>query len=416
LHSAELFPNFTPFPHPEDFMPHTTGTFRVRTMNKISAKGLSLFGKEYAVSDIEENPHALLVRSAKVDVAEHAGLAAVARAGAGVNNINVDKATELGVCVFNTPGANANAVNELVFATLSMVSRNLYQALDYVSTLKDWTDDEALDKEVEKNKARFAGIELAGRTMAIVGLGKIGVLVANAAVARGLKVLAYEPYPSPWNMHALHQDVQVFTDLEAILPTADFVSVHVPLFDSTRGLFNSSLISEMKDDAILLNFSRGPVVDTESVVASLDSGKLAAYICDFPSNRLLNHDKVLCFPHLGASTEEAEENCATMAVEQLKDYLHFGCVRNSVNFPAIEGRPGPKIKTRLVVINKDVPNMISEISHVIAQAGINIASYKNESNGKVGYNLIDLEVAMDDALVSALEAHANIVKVRVLKF
>lgn len=390
--------------------------FQIRTMNKISPKGLNLFGKEFQVSDVTEKPEAILVRSAKVDTDLYDGLLAVARAGAGVNNITIDKATAKGTCVFNTPGANANAVCELVFATLGMGCRNLFGALSYVNTLKDWTDDAAMDKEVEANKSRFAGVEMAGRTMAVIGLGKIGVLVANAAVARGMKVLAYEPYPSPWNMHLLNHEVRVFNNLEAIIPSADVVSVHVPLLDGTKGLFNAALFDDMKEDAILLNFSRGPVVDTDAVVAALDQGKIASYICDFPSNKLINHPKVMCFPHLGASTEEAEENCATMAVEQLKDYLQYGIIRNSVNFPAIDGRPSIKIKSRICVINNDVPNMIAEISHIVAKLGHNISSYKNESNGKIGYNLIDLEDNVGEDLVQALEANENIIKARLIKF
>lgn len=390
--------------------------FQIRTMNKISPKGLSLFGANYKVTDIEERPDAILVRSAKIDTDLYGDMLAVARAGAGVNNITIDKATEKGICVFNTPGANANAVCELVFSTLGMGCRNLFGALAYVNTLKDWTDDLAMDKEVEANKSRFAGIELSGRTMAVVGLGKIGVLVANAAVARGMKVVAYEPYPSPWNMHLLNHEVRVFNNLEAMIPSADVVSVHVPLLDGTRGLFNTEMFAEMKEDAILLNFSRGPVVDTDAVVAALDQGKIASYICDFPSHKLLNHAKVMCFPHLGASTEEAEENCATMAVEQLQDYLQYGVIRNSVNFPAIDGRPSAKIKSRICVINKDVPNMISTISHIVAELGHNISSYKNESNGKIGYNLIDLEDHVGDEIIKALEANENIIRARLIKF
>ncbi len=389
----------------------------IKTINKISAAGLSLFGSKFDVSPDHEDPAAIIVRSAKVDTDEYKSLLAVGRAGAGYNNITVDSASERGICVFNTPGANANAVCELVLFSLGMVARNIHQALVYSETLKDNTDDADINNLVEKQKSSFAGFELAGKRMAIIGLGKIGVLVANAAQAMGMEVIGYEPFPNLANIHQLHRDVELTSELSVALAKADFASIHVPLLDGTKGLFNRDTIAKMKDDAILLNFSRGPVVDTDSVIAALDAGKLKYYINDFPSNALLNHPKAICTPHLGASTGEAEENCATMAVNQLRNYIEFGEVVNSVNFPRIEGRPSASVKSRIIVINKDMPNTIAEISKVIGEAGFNIHSFKNESNGKIGYNMIDLtEEAPADLIEKLGTIGDKVIKVRHLRF
>jgi D-3-phosphoglycerate dehydrogenase / 2-oxoglutarate reductase len=390
--------------------------YKIQTMNKISQQGLGLFGAKYDVSDAHENADAIVVRSAKIDTDLFPSVVAVARAGAGTNNITTDKASAKGICVFNTPGANANAVAELVFTALGMAARNVHTSLEYLATLKDMTDDKVMDVEVEKQKARFAGWEVAGKTMGVVGLGKIGVLVANAAIARGMKVVAYEPFPNISNMHQLHHSVQYTDQLNDVISASQVISVHVPLLDATKGLINKTTLASFAKEGVVLNFSRGPVVNTAEIMEMLDAGTLAQYVCDFPTRALLDHSKVICLPHLGASTAEAEENCATMAVEQIKDYLEYGIVRNSVNFPAIEGRPAMGTKTRLIVINQDVPQMISAISKIIGDAGINIHSYKNESNGKIGYNMIDLETEIEATVVKSIEAAQNVIKVRVIKF
>lgn len=390
-------------------------TFNIKTLNKISSKGLELFGERYSISEAVERPDAILVRSAQVDTDNFDGLLAVARAGAGVNNITVDKASASGVCVFNTPGANANAVAELVFIGLGLALRNVDKALAWVGTLRDMTDAKEMDAKVEKGKAQFAGSEYRGKTLGVVGLGKIGVLTANLAVGLGMKVIAYEPFPSPANMHRLDNTVMVTSELSKVVDTADFLTVHVPLTDKTRGLINAQSLANF-GGSVLLNFSRGPVVDNASVAELLKAGKLKAYVNDFPSPAILNLPGVICLPHLGASTEEAEETCATMAVEQLKDYLEFGIVKNSVNLPSVGGRPAQHAKTRLCIINRDVPNMIAEITRVIGGAGLNIVSFKNESNGKFGNNLIDLDVAVPDTLVAELAKLEKVVKVRRLSF
>jgi D-3-phosphoglycerate dehydrogenase / 2-oxoglutarate reductase len=338
---------------------------------------------------------------------------AVARAGAGVNNITVDKASDKGVCVFNTPGANANAVAELVFIGLGLALRNVDKALAWLGTLREMTDPKEMDAKVEKGKSQFAGSEFRGKTLGVIGLGKIGVLTANAAIGLGMKVIAYEPFPSPSNMHRLDNTVKVTSELSEAIATADFLTVHVPLTDKTRGLLNAQTLAGF-NGTVLLNFSRGPVVDNASIGTLLAEGKLKAYVNDFPHPAIINLPGVICLPHLGASTEEAEETCANMAVDQLKDFLEFGIVKNSVNLPSIHGRPADSIKTRLCIVNQDVPNMIAEITRVIGTAGLNIVSFKNESNGKLGYNLIDLDVAVPDTLVAQLSKLDKVVRVRKL--
>jgi D-3-phosphoglycerate dehydrogenase / 2-oxoglutarate reductase len=386
-------------------------TFKIRTMNKISPKGLSLFGEKYSISDAEAAPDAILVRSAQVDTDLFRGTLAVARAGAGVNNITIDKASKVGMCVFNTPGANANAVAELVFIGLGLALRNVPKALAWMDTIRDVADAKEMDEKVEKGKAQFAGTELAGKTLGVVGLGKIGVLVANLAMGLGMKVIAYEPFPTAQNMHALSRAVVTTSNLAEVIAPADFLTVHVPLNDKTKGLLNATSLAPFKG-SVILNFSRGGIVDNEVLKQRLGAGTLRAYVTDFPHPAIVKLPGVIALPHLGASTEEAEENCATMAVEQLRDYLEFGIVKNSVNFPAIQGYPGPGAKVRLVVINDDVPNMIAEITRVIGGAGINIHAFKNESNGKIGYNLIDTETDVTAAVLEQLRKLDKVVFVR----
>jgi D-3-phosphoglycerate dehydrogenase len=387
--------------------------FAIKTMNKISPKGLSLFGGKYAVTDGENAPDAILVRSAQVDTDLFSTVLAVGRAGAGTNNITIDKASAKGVCIFNTPGANANAVAELVFISLGMALRKVDKALAWIETIKGIADAKEMDEKVEKGKSQFSGTEYEGKTMGVIGLGKIGVLTANGAIGRGMKVVAYEPYPSPMNMLKLDSTVHVTSNLAECVAASDFLTVHVPLSDKTRALLNKSSLAGFKG-SVILNFSRGAIVEDAAVLERLEAGSLKTYVTDFPTPSVVNVPGIICLPHLGASTEEAEENCATMVVDQLKDYLEFGVVRNSVNFPAIDGRPAHNAKVRLVVINQDVPNMIAEISHVIGGAGLNIVSFKNESNGKIGYNLIDLEVSVPPAVIEQISKLNNVIRVRTI--
>lgn len=382
-------------------------------MNNISKKGLSLFGAYYQVSDTVENPDAILVRSAQVDTDNFDGLLAVARAGAGVNNITIDKASAKGVCVFNTPGANANAVAELVMTVLGMAVRNVAQAANWVKALD--INDPDMAKTVESGKKKFAGSELAGKTLGVIGLGKIGVLVANYARWKNMRVIAYEPYPNALNMHELSNKVEI-ADLDTVIANSDFLTVHVPFIKGvTENLLNRKNLANFKGTHIL-NFARNGLVEMDPIYEMLDNGTLQGYLSDFPDAKQIQNDKIMCFPHLGASTEEAEENCAVMAVEQLKDYIEYGCVRNSVNFPALNDKPHMGVKSRVVVINEDVPNMIAEITKVIGEAGINIASFSNKSNGKIGYNLIDSEATIGDEVIELLKKLPKVIKVRVIHF
>ena len=385
----------------------------IKTMNNISKKGLSLFGAYYQVSDTVENPDAILVRSAQVDTDNFDGLLAVARAGAGVNNITIDKASAKGVCVFNTPGANANAVAELVMTVLGMAVRNVAQAANWVKALD--VNDPDMAKTVESGKKKFAGSELAGKTLGVIGLGKIGVLVANYARWKNMRVIAYEPYPNANNMHELSNKVEI-ADLDTVIANSDFLTVHVPFIKGvTENLLNRKNLANFKGTHIL-NFARNGLVEMDPIYEMLENGTLQGYLSDFPDAKQIQHSKIQCFPHLGASTEEAEENCAIMAVEELKDYIEFGCVRNSVNFPALNDKPHMGVKTRVVVINQDVPNMIAEITKVFGAENINIASFSNKSNGKIGYNLIDIESVIDDSIKEKLEKLDKVVKVRVIHF
>lgn len=387
---------------------------KIKTLNNISQKGLGLFDATYEVGEGVSSPDAILVRSAKVDTDDYEGLLAVARAGAGVNNITIDKASSKGVCVFNTPGANANAVAELVMTALGMAVRNVHKAAAWVRALDVNSADLAGD--VEKGKKKFAGTELTGKTLGVIGLGKIGVLVSNYARWKNMRVVAYEPYPNAVNMHLLSNKVTVVKTIEDVVAESDFITVHVPFIKGvTEDLLNAKNLADFKGSYIL-NFARGGIVNMDTVYEMLDSGRLEGYISDFPDAKQIAHEKVLCLPHLGASTEEAEENCAIMAVNELRDYLEFGCVRNSVNFPPLDERPRSDVKSRVVVINEDVPNMIAEITKVIGGAGINISSFSNKSNGKIGYNLIDSDAEIADGVLELLSKLPKVIKVRIIRF
>lgn len=390
--------------------------FKVKTLNNISAQGLKLFGESYSVGGEEGSPDALLVRSAQVDTDAFDSILAVARAGAGVNNISIDKATEKGVCVFNTPGANANAVAELVFIMLGLCARNIHRSLEFSQSLAGESDDKVLNEKVEKGKSRFVGFELAGKTLGVIGLGKIGVLVANAGLQHGMDVIGYDPFPTLGNVHLLKPQAELAHRLEDVLKKADVISVHVPLSEKTRHLISGPQLAAAKNGVILMNYARKGIYDDAAVLEGIEAGKVGAYVTDFPHKSLLGREKVLCTPHLGASTAESEENCAVMAVTQMKNYLEFGVVTNSVNFPIVETFPAGATQTRLVVINKDIPNMIADITKVLGGAGVNIQSMTNASNGKVGYNIIDLETGVPEGLVAAIRDLPNVLRVRVLSF
>lgn len=387
--------------------------YRIKTINSIAQEGLNLFSGKFAVSEDETNPDGILIRSSPLDVDAYPGLLAVARAGAGTNNINVTRATEKGICVFNTPGANANAVVDLVFPMIGVWKRNIYSGISFCNELAS-IDPDKISAEVEKQKSAFKGEEIAGKTLAVVGLGQIGVRLANGGVFRYMNVKGFDPAPALSNIHQLSPEVRVCRNLDDAVGDADVVSLHLPLMNSTRGLVNAKFIARMRKGAILVNYARGPIVDEGDVVAALDRGHLEAYLCDFPSPALVGHDRVLATPHLGASTSESEENCASMAVKEMSNFLKYGNVLNSVNFPNIESTPSDKVHSRLIVINRDVPGMIALVSNIFGDNRVNIASYLNQSNGTVGYNIIDVECAIPPKVVEEIEKNEDVIRTRVI--
>ncbi len=390
-------------------------SFRIKTINAIAPEGLELLGDEYSVDPKDSNPHGIVVRSSQVDVDDYPELLALARAGAGVNNITVDKATEKGICIFNTPGANANAVVDLVFPMIGIWLRNIYQGISFCKSLADVPSDQVAG-EVESRKAAFRGVEIAGKTLGVVGLGQIGVRLANGGIQRFMKVYGFDPFPSLDNIHNLLPEVTVTRAMRDTLAQADIVSLHLPVNEKTKGMVNADFISKMKPGAILVNYARGPIVEEEAVLAALESGHLEAFISDFPTPGVIGHPKVLTTPHLGASTAESEGNCSRMAVGELSAYLRYGNVTHSVNFPNIESIPASSVHTRLVIINKDVPGLIGFITNTLGNHGVNIVSFKNESNGEIGYNIIDLESPLDENILAEIKANEDVIRTREITF
>jgi D-3-phosphoglycerate dehydrogenase len=387
--------------------------FRILTLNNISPLGLErLPGDRYEVGAKIDAPDAILVRSADMHkLAVAASVMAVGRAGAGTNNIPVAAYSKRGVPVFNAPGANANAVKELVLAGMFLAARNICQAWGYTRALKG--DDHALEEQIEQGKKKFVGFELPGRTLGVVGLGAIGVEVANAALGLRMKVLGYDPQITVQRAWQLSSAVEQAMSLDDLFARADIISVHVPLNDATRGLVNAARIRVMKQGAVVLNFSRAPIVDEAAVLAALDSEKLAAYVCDFPTNKNKEHPRVIALPHLGASTNEAEENCAIMVADTVRDYLENGNVRHSVNFPeAMMPRvPGT---FRLSIVNENVPNMVGQISTCLANAKLNIADLLNKSRGELAYTVIDTDAPISAGVVTAIRAISGVLAARIV--
>jgi D-3-phosphoglycerate dehydrogenase len=387
--------------------------FRILTLNNISAKGLERLPRErYEVASDIGRPHAVLVRSADMRGMQLAdSVLAVARAGAGTNNIPAAALAARGIPVFNTPGANANAVKELVIGSLFLAARNIGQAWLFARAQSG--DDAAIDAAVEKGKKNFVGFELPGRTLGVIGLGAIGVEVANCALALGMKVLGYDPQITVQRAWELSSSVQQAVSLDDLFARSDVISVHVPLNDATRNLVNAGRIALMRRGSVVLNFARGGIVDSSAVLAALDAGQLHGYVCDFPSNALKDHPKVVTLPHLGASTGEAEENCAVMAAEQLRDFLENGNIRNSVNYPeAVMPRvPGT---TRLLIANSNVPNMVGQISTTLAAGGVNIADLLNKSRGEHAYTLIDADDSIDAATFAAVRGIEGVLTARLI--
>jgi D-3-phosphoglycerate dehydrogenase len=390
----------------------------IRTYNQISDKGLSRFPSTlYQVGPEQSDADAVLLRSHKLSTeALEASIKAVARAGAGVNNVPVSHCTDLGIVVFNTPGANANAVKELVLTGMLLASRGILPGIDFVSTLGAMTDNAAISSLLEAEKKRFAGHELAGKTLGIVGLGAIGSLVAGMAIDLGMTVLGFDPALSVDAAWRLPNQVHKIENLSALLANSDFVTLHLPVLDSTRGLINADMIAAMKPGLCLLNFARDEIVDTRAIINGLNAGQLRQYVSDFPCHELIGRSDVILMPHIGASTAEAEENCAIMAAEQLKDFLENGNIRNSVNFPqmSLDRVPGAGKGTRLAITNKNVPGMLGKILSILAEQNINVVDMMNKSRDNIAYNLIDLGSAPASASIAAIAGTEDIIKVTVL--
>ena len=386
--------------------------YKILTLNNISVKGLQRLPREsYEIASEIGSPDAILLRSFKMHAMEiPESVAAIGRAGAGVNNIPVDKMTSTGIPVFNAPGANANAVKELVLTGLLMASRNIPAAMEFAAGISG--SDEEISKAVESGKKNFVGLELPSKTLGVIGLGAIGVKVANAASSLGMKVVGYDPQISVNNAWALSRVIKQAVSLDHLFSQCDAISVHVPLLDATRGIVNADRIAMMPDGGILVNLARGGICDDDAVIAALDRGKLHAYVIDFPTGQLLGHQQVLSFPHLGASTEEAEENCAIMVADQIREYLEDGTIRNSVNFPeAAMPRNGG---ARITIANANVPNMVGQISTVLANVGANIADLLNKSRGEIAYTIIDIDGEVDEATLESLRSIEGVLSLRYL--
>jgi len=388
-------------------------TYKIKTLNAISKVGLNrLPDSDFEVGTDLENPDALLLRSASLHGVEiPASVLAVARAGAGTNNIPIAEYSARGIPVFNTPGANANAVKELVVAALFLAARNIIPAASFAHRLEG--DAASMDKAVESGKKAFVGFELPGRTLGVIGLGAIGVEVANAAVGLGMKVLGYDPGVTVEHAWKLSSFVEHVTNLDSLLKRADIVTVHVPLVDGTRGLISADKLALMRKSSVLINFSRGPIVDQEAVVAALEAGALRGYVCDFPTPELNKHEHVVTLPHLGASTNEAEENCAYMAAEELRHYLEAGTIKNSVNFPDAE-LPRSEGTSRIAIANSNVPNMVGQISTLVAGSGLNIADLLNKSRGELAYTLVDVEGEVPSSLLDQIRSIEGVLSARLI--
>ncbi len=385
--------------------------FKIKTLNKISQKGLKRLSPEsYIYADDIENPDAVLVRSASMhDTVMGDNLLAIARAGAGVNNIPVETCGEKGIVVFNTPGANANAVKELVLAGLFLSSRKIVAGIEWARTLKGGDD---VKKAVEKGKGAFAGPEISGKKLGVIGLGAIGANVANCAVALGMEVYGYDPFMSVDTAWHLSSSIKHALDIKEIFAECDYITLHVPLNDSTRNTVCADTLAVMKDGVRILNFARGELVNSADIISALESGKVASYVTDFPSDELLGVDGIIAIPHLGASTPESEDNCARMAVRQLKDYLENGNIVNSVNLPSVSALRSSAC--RICLIHRNIPNMLTQISGIVSAENVNIDNMLNKSRGELAYTMIDVPAA-GDSVIEKLTGIEGMIKVRVIK-
>ena len=387
--------------------------FNVLTYNNISPAGLDrLPESRYKVGPEIENPDAIMLRSFSLhEQLIPTSLKAVGRAGAGVNNIPVDEYTKRGIPVFNAPGANSNAVAELAIAGMLLAARNIVPALNFVNNLEG--DEKSISNEIEKNKKHFAGFELSGRTLGVLGLGAIGVRVANSGAALGLNIVGFDPFMSLENAWKLTSSAIPATGIDDLVSRADMISLHIPLNEKTKNLFSKDHIKNIKKGATLINFSRAGVVDEAAVVEALDSGALHAYVCDFPTPALINHPRAIVLPHLGASTEEAEDNCAAMVADQLREFLEYGCIRNSVNFPEVVVAPSSE-GVRICIANQNVPGVVGHISSVLGEAGLNILDLLNKSRGDYAFTLVDIHADAPPEILERIRSIDGVLSVRVI--
>lgn len=391
--------------------------YKILTLNQISAKGLDKFPREeYEMASEFATPDAVLVRSHKLK-AEDIGssVLAIARAGAGVNNIPLESCTERGIPVFNTPGANANAVKELIVSALTLGSRGILEGIEYVNTLDDFTDGAAMSKLLEKEKKRFKGNELAGKTLGVIGLGAIGSMVADTALALGMKVAGYDPALSVDAAWRLSSEVEKVDNITSLVSRSDFITLHLPVLDSTRKMVNRELLSHLKHGATLLNFAREEIVDTGAILEVLETGQLSKYIADFPTPELIGKRGAILTPHIGASTDEAEDNCAVMAALQLRDFLENGNIKNSVNFPPLYLERTPQSgSVRLSISNRNVPKILGNILSILADENINVIDMLNKSREDIAYNLIDLQSSPSESLLDVMREIEGVVNVRLI--
>ncbi|MBN2735967.1 MAG: phosphoglycerate dehydrogenase [Spirochaetales bacterium] len=386
--------------------------FKIQTLDKISSIGLEKLPRDnYEIASEFINPDGIILRSFKMnDMELPASLKAVARAGAGVNNIPIERCSEKGIIVFNTPGANANGVKELVLASLFLSSRKIVQGIAWAKTLKDKGDE--VTKLVEKGKNDYIGPEIKGKTLGVIGLGAIGVMVANDAISLGMKVMGFDPFISVESAWGLSREVERATVLDNLIQTCDYITIHVPLTDQTKGLIDKDRFSLMKKGIRLLNFSRNGLVNNGDLKEAIKKGIVDCYVTDFPDQELLLMDNVIAIPHLGASTPEAEDNCAVMAAEQLRDFLENGNIKNSVNFPECYLQPSGKV--RLLIANKNIPNMVSQITSVLAGTGANISDMLNKHKGDFAYNIIDLDSKITQEQLDAIKIIPGVIMVRLV--
>ncbi len=385
--------------------------YKIATLNKISPVGLERLSNQYQLTEKPEEANAIVVRSAPMQEMDlPSSLLAIARAGAGYNNIPVERCAQEGIVVFNTPGANANAVKELVLSGMMLSARNIPAAMEWVHSLK-----KDVKKEVEKGKSQFVGEELQGKSIGVIGLGAIGVMVANAAQKLGMKVMGYDPYITLRSAHQLSDAISVVSDLEVLLSQCDYVTLHIPVMEETKGFFHTERFSQMKDQSVLLNFARDTLVEDEALLFALSTGKIRHYVTDFPNDQVLGHSGVISIPHLGASTGEAEDNCAVMAVNQIMDYIENGNITNSVNFPDCDCGPAQlDLGDRICIMNQNIPSVLGSITSTMSQWGMNIRDLTNKSAGEFAYTVVDIDGQLAREQLRVLDDLEGIIATRIL--